>query len=41
MSHEITCKTGQMSVRPSVRVVSEFQRLRDRWTDVDKTLHVF
>jgi len=42
----MTCETGQMSVRLSVRPclggnIFETLRLRDRWTDVDETWHVY
>ena len=37
---KMTCKTDQMSVRPSVRAVSTFKRPRDHWADVDDTWHV-
>jgi len=50
VSAEMTCKTGQMSVRACVcpyvrgRAVSTFSkppRLRDRWADVDEIWHLY
>ena len=44
ISPEMTYKTGQLSVRPSVSCgVNIFKplKLRDRWADVDETWHVY
>ena len=41
ISPKMTCKTGQMSVRPYGVNIFKTSRLRDRWADVDQTVQVY